>query len=418
MNQKETMLKLSVMALLLCFVPAALASNTITGLVRDQSHGEPAVGDDVVLFRLQPKMREEARAKTDAEGHFALNAQDASEPYLVRVVHQNVNYDTAAAVGDTLSIPVFDAAADVPGVKATVEMLRAGTQGKLLHVSDMYEVENASSPPMTQVGPHTFEVYLPPNARLDSVLAAGPEKMVTMIAAAPVSGEPGHYRVNFPLRPGATKFAFNYDLLYNGYVAFQSRHSYRLQQLVVMIPSTMKFSSPWVRFQTLASGDKNYRVLTVKQLEEGDGPRFEISGMGALPHLRDQANQPARSPAAVVPDPKESAQGGVLPPAAPHATAETKTGSTAKSPLWAAIGVTIFFVGAVIAGRVSKMRRVTVHELAPRRAILPQTPTAGLDGVKDDLFRLEVDRISGSISEDQYAAAREALEATVKRALV
>ncbi len=414
-NRKATMLALSAGALLLYLVPAALASNIITGWVRNQSRSQPAVGDDVILFRLHPKMLEEARAKTDAQGQFALNAPDPDGPYLVRVVHQNVNYDTTVSFGDTLSIPVFDVAAEVAGVKVLVEMLRAGTQGKLLHVSDMYEVENASSPPMTQSGRHTFEVYVPPNAKLDSVLAAGPEKIVTMISPAPVSGEPGHYWVNFPLRPGATKFAFNYDLPYNGYAAFRPHHTYPLQQLVVMVPSTMQFSS-LSRFQTLASGDNNYQVLGIKQLQEGDGPQFELSGMGALPHFRDSANQQARSQAAVVSDSKGPAQGGA--PALTHTNAQAKSGATTEPPLWPAIGFAIFLVCAGVARRVSKMRRATVHELSSRDAVPPQGPTAGLDGLKNDLFRLEVQRLRGSISEDEYASARQALETTVKRALI
>ena len=412
------MLRLSAIALFLLFVPAAPASNTIAGSVRNPSRGEPAAGDDVILFRLRPTMHDEAHAKTDAQGQFVLRARDSGGPYLVRVVHQNVNYDTAASVGDTLSVSVFDAAADVPDVKATVEMLRAGAQGKLLHVSDMYEVENTSTPPMTQAGPHTFEVDLPPNARLDSVLAAGPEKLVTMISATPVSGDPGHYRVNFPLRPGATRFAFNYDLPYNGHAAFQIRHAYPVQQLVVMIPSTMQFFSPSSRFQKLPSGDDNYRVLAMNQLEEGDGPRFELSGAGALPHLRDHTSKPERSPATAVPDSKEVAESVAHPLASPHTNAGAKTRSTAAWPLWAAIGVIVVFVCASIAGRAGKIRRAPLYELPPGGAIPSQVPTAGPGGVKDDLFRLELDRIRGSISEDEYASLREALEAAVKRTVV
>jgi hypothetical protein len=307
---------------------------------------------------------------------------------------------------------------DVSGVKVPVEVLRAGTRGKLLHVSDMYEVENASSPLLTLAGSHTFEVYLPPNARIDSVLAAGQEKMVTMISAAPVSGEPGHYWVSFPLRPGVTKFAFNYDLPYTGYAAFQTRHAYPLQQLAVMIPSTMKFSSRSPRFQTLASGDNDYQVLAVKQLEERDEPRFELSGTGALPHLSERANKQAGSPAAVVADSTVSNRAGALPLALPHTNAAAKTGSAAQSPLWAAMAGIILLVGAAIAARVSKMRRATAHELSSRGASPPQRSTAALDGLKDDFFQLEAARIRGSISEDAYASAREALEATVKRALV
>jgi len=69
-------------------------------------------------------------------------------------------------------------------------------------------------------------MYLPPNAKIDSVLAAarGRERD---ISAALVPGEPGHYAVNFPLRPGATKFAFNYDLL-TVVMRVSNKHAYPL----------------------------------------------------------------------------------------------------------------------------------------------------------------------------------------------
>src|SRR5207249_12104745 len=123
-----------------------------------------------------------------------------------------------------------------------IEILRTGTNGDLLHVSDLVEITNVSSPPLTQVGEHTFEVYLPASAKIDSVMAAGPEDMGMMISVTPVPGQPGHCAVNFPLRPGATKFAFNYDLPYDGHVAFHPKFAFPVQQLAVMIPPTMNFS--------------------------------------------------------------------------------------------------------------------------------------------------------------------------------
>jgi len=144
-------------------------------------------------------MQEEARAKTDSQGTFTLNVQHPDKPYLVRVLHQGVTYDQQASAGQALSIHVFDAATHVQGITGTIEILRAGTVGNLLHVSDMVEIKNESSPPLTQAGERTFEMYLPPNAKIDSVLAAGPGKMSVTISAALVPGDPGHYAVKFPL---------------------------------------------------------------------------------------------------------------------------------------------------------------------------------------------------------------------------
>jgi hypothetical protein len=293
---------LFVLTLLACFSPTAMGASSITGSVRDQTHGKPAVGDEVILVRLDKEMQEEARVKTDAQGAFTLLLQYPDKSYLVRVVHQGVRYDRPASAGDALSIQVFDAARHVQGVTGSIEILRTGTRGNVLHVSDMYEIKNESSPPLTQVGERTFEAYLPAKAKMTSILAAGPGSIGEMISASHVPGEPGHYTVNFPLLPGATKFAFNYDLPYDGHATFQTRHAYALQQLAVMIPPTMKFLSRSPAFQILATGNSRYQVQAANQLTAGEGPEFGISGTGALSPLRDEAKPQARPHSSAAPD--------------------------------------------------------------------------------------------------------------------
>jgi hypothetical protein len=297
---------IAALALTVCLSTVALGANGITGSVRNQSRSKPAAGDDVILVRLDRGMQEEARAKTDAQGAFTLDVQQPDKPYLVRVVHQGVSYDQQASAGQALSVQVFDAATHVRGIAGTIEILRAATNGNLLHVSDLVELKNESRPPLTQAGERTFEVYLPGNATIDSVLAAGPGKISVMISAAPVPGEPGHYTVSFPLRPGATKFAFNYDLPYEGHVAFQTRHAYPLQQLAVMIPPAMRFSSRSPAFELLATGNSRYQVHAANQLRAGEGPEFEVSGPGAFPPVGDRApsHQVFQSPAS--PNPTQS----------------------------------------------------------------------------------------------------------------
>jgi hypothetical protein len=210
-------------------------------------------------------------------------------------------------------------------ITGSIEILRVSTNGNLLHVSDMYEIKNESRPPRTLAGERTFEVYLPANAKIDSVLAAGPGDVPSTISAQPVPGEPGHYTLNFPLRPGATKFAFNYDLPYSGRAAFQTRRAYPMQQLAVMVPSAMKFSprssvlsglsglsgsSRSSGFETLPVGDKEFQVHAINRLAAGKGPEFEISGAGALPALEAPAksNPHAQFTSAPRPATSESAR--------------------------------------------------------------------------------------------------------------
>jgi len=284
------------LALLVSLSADALSANELRGTVRNQTRGRPAAGDEVILLRLDQGAQEEARTRTDARGEFTISVPYSDKSHVVRVVHQGTSYDRPAAASGVVSVDVYDVARRVRNVTGTIEILRVGTNGKLLHVSDFYEIKNDSLPPVTQAGERTFQVYLPAEAEIDSVLAAGPDSSAAMISAAPVPGEAGHYTVNFPLLPGATRFAFNYNLPYQGHAAFQIRREYPLQQLAVMIPVTMKFSSNSPAFDTLATQDKGYQVHAVNGLSMSPGLEFEVSGKGALSAIVDQgqsAIQPA-----------------------------------------------------------------------------------------------------------------------------
>jgi len=367
---------LSVLALLACFSTAALGANDITGSVRNQSRGEPAAADEVFLLRPDGGMQEEARAKTDSHGAFTLNAQHPDKPYLVRVFHQGVSYDQQASAGQALSIQVFDAATHVQGITGTIEILRTGTVGNLLHVSDMVEIKNESSPPLTQVGERAFEMYLPPNAKIDSVLAAGPGKASVIISAALVPGEPGHYAVNFPLRPGATKFAFNYDLPYRGHAAFQTRHAYPLQQMAIMIPLAMKFSSRSPTFKILSIGNSRYQVQTANQLQAGEGPGFEVSGTGALPPLEDQDKTPARSQSTAVPNRVVSAPDrGALPSLANIDTRLKQTPPPSQSLVLCEVTSVLLAACVLLVWRARKARSFSAAQTVapqPRQGNRPQ----------------------------------------------
>ena len=322
----------------------------------------------MIALRLDNSTKEEARAKTDAQGRFVLLVQSPDKEYLVRVFHKGVSYGQQASVGSVLQIQVFDAAPQVQGITGTIEIIRAGTNGDLLHISDMIELRNESNPPRTKVGVRTFHAYLPANAKIDSVLAAGPGKIGQAISAASVPGEPGHYTVSFPLRPGATRFAFNYDLPYAGHAIFQTRHSYPFQQLAVMIPPTMKFSSGSSTFQILAAGDSRYQVQAVNGLKTGLGPVFELSGAGPLPAHEDgqvESQVPPGPSALLLRAPKLS----TLPSSADIHSSSVSIQPIAESRVLEALTSLLLAAGVFLVWRAQKDRAFRDREL------LARTPT-------------------------------------------
>lgn len=405
--------------LLASFSVAAIGAGNITGSVRNLSRDQPAAGDEVILLRVDHAMQAEAHTKTGAGGAFTLHVpyRAKSNSYVVRVIHQGVSYDQRTSAGDALSVQVFDAAPQVRGIAASIEILRAGTNDGLLHVSDMYELRNDSSPPVTQIGERTFEVYLPANAKLDSVLAAGPEKIGAQISADLIPGEPGHYAVNFPLRPGETKFAFNYDIPYDGHAMFKTRLVYPLRQLAVMLPPSMKFSSRSPAFELLATGRSDFQVQTANQLEAGEGPVFEVSGTGALPPLGDQAKSlaPQASPQStgpVIPVPGQPA----LPPLSRINSRTDQAQSPSQSILLEGLTAVLLTACAVLIWRVRKTQSISrVRISTPPQRLRPSDILR--EALRQEFSRLEDDRRRGLISRKEYISAKLTLKESVKRAL-
>jgi len=219
-------------------------------------------------------------------------------------------------------------------------------------------------------------MYLPASAKIDSVLAAGPEKMSIMISAALVPGQPGHYTVNFPLRPGATKFAFNYDLPYDGHVAFHPKFAFPVQQLAVMISPTMKFSSSSPAFKILATGNSRYQVHTASRVKAGVGPEFEVSGTGALPPLGDQAKSQARSQSPAETNRVLAAPGrGALPPLANIDTHWKQTQPSSQSLVLGGVTSILFAACVLLVWRARKARSFSAAQtvaLQPRQGNRPQ----------------------------------------------
>ena len=390
---------------------AGADTTQISGTVLNETRNIPAVGDRIILLRLDSGMQEEAHTTTDEHGKFRVPVDKPGNDYLVRVIHDRVAYDQRATSGDVLAIKVFDSATSVTEIGGTIEIFRAGTTANGLHVSDMYEIVNESRPPVTLRGERTFEVYLPLNARIESVLAAGPGKMGVLISARAVDNEPGHFVVDFPVRPGANKFAFNYDLPYRGRAEFQTHRRYSVQQFAVMLPRGMKFESRSGAFEVLAAGNPKYQVTATKLLEAGAGPTFKVFGSGALPPLNG-AEPPQQ----------------VAPRASPSLRQAEGTRSPAGKPTarpmrfwnWRQLSALIAIVGALLALTIRIVWRRRHFETPghekPAQLRRERRGSALLNALREELSRLDADRARGAISADEYTSTKLALEKTSQRA--
>jgi hypothetical protein len=406
---------------------SGVAADSITGAVRNQSQGKPAIGDEVILLRLDQGMQEETRTKTDAQGAFTL-PQTANAAYVVRVLHQGVNYDQRVAGIAPLQINVFDSVPKIPGMTGSIGMAQVESAGKFLKVTEMYAISNVSSPPVTQAGPRNFTISVPEAASLESVQVKTPGGIWTNAPTTKDSGQKNQYAVNFPLRPGDTLFEFIYRLPYTGPTTLHLRVPYPIKRFAVMHPPSMSFKALHPNTFLIPGQANGLQIeAAVAQPLAGDVPAFVISGMGSAP--------PAGFTAKAAPPVAAALPGSAVPSAtnpAPQAPATSEASGPTAAPLasapsafeWRLLAVAgLLALGACgfLTWRARRRSRPGIEMKtktaeAKTRPAAPST-TSLLEALKEELLALETNRLRGSISREEYDAAKRTLERTVKHAL-
>jgi hypothetical protein len=427
------------LSLALLLVPSALAA-TITGTVTNGTNNKPSAGDDVILISLQQRMQETARSKTDAHGHYSIDAPDQGM-HLIRVDHEKASYFQPAPPNtSTVDIQVFDVASTVPGITTEANVLRIETDPQGLHVTQSYFVKNDSTPPRTQFSSHSYEIYLPPDAKIEGAAAMGPGGMPVASSPAPM-GEKGHYAYLFPLRPGETQFQVTYSLPYSGSAKFTPRLADKADNVVVMVPKSMTFTPDASTLYQPINDDINAQTFVAKNVSPSQALGFSVSGSGALP--RDVQTAQAGNGQPGAPAAGDNQPGGGL--GNPIDTPDPLT----KYKWWilSGVGLVLVIAAAFFLRRPAQQEDVaaaaapaaeqyaapltwTQSEPPPATvAPIPPSPPAPaapdpedhtrslLNSLKEELFALEADRARGNVGEVEYAAHKQALEAIIRRAL-
>jgi hypothetical protein len=385
---------------------ACLPVNTISGRVMNQTLAKPASGDEVILLRLGEGMQEVERTRTDSQGAFSFSANGADADYIVRVVHDSVNYDQKpSGAPSPQQIAVYDAVLKIPGLAGAMGIAQVECDGANLKVTEMYAISNVSNPPVTQANQHNFEISLPAGATLGSLQVKRTGGVWVNAKPSPNASGKGRYSVDFPLRPGDTLFKFVYHLPYQSGTALKVHLAYPVRNFGVVHPPSIGFKSS--RPQAFTSPG----VIKGLQLEQlvsdsmiQDVPAFQLSGVGVAPlptELAQAEPQPAQPamPAPAVSDPAK----GISP-----ATVNDRK----RNDLWA---VVIAMAVLVIAGIVLMIwRRKRSSSRGVGYVFGEMSPAAAL---RDELSQLETEKLYGAISSDEYEVAKQALSVSLERAL-
>jgi hypothetical protein len=437
----------SICAALVVFLLISFAAGqTLTGKVKNSTTGKPSAGDEVVAFKLGQGMEESGRTKTNTAGEFSFTLDDPQALHLVRAIHQGVTYHRVALPGTTsVAIEVCDAAKKVAGIQVVVDVMRIQmAQGHILVTRD-FGVRNTSSPPRTQMNERNLEFYVPDHAHIISDSATATSENGKPVKSAPVpEREKNRYSFIFPLRPGFTHFEVAYQLPYSGSADLDPKSIYPLRSFVVIVPKAMQFhaaagSTGFKLMNYPNQPDASVRVAT--NTRGGQNLAFSISGEGLLETGQHNGTQPSGE--------REGNSAG----SAPRADSSNRPGGGLGPPIdapdplqkyrWWILGgsAAVLLIGGVY---VTSRQQSTAHalkrkkgsssllaasqkenEYEPAAAAILETTRAHdvrhtstlMEGIKEELFQIEVECKQGQISQVEYEKTKAALDQTLDRAL-
>jgi hypothetical protein len=419
-------------------------TQTLTGTVKNSTTNKPAAGDEIVLLKLGQGMEEAGRTKADAQGHFTFKLDDSQSPHLVRAIHQDVTYHRMAPPGTTsVELEVYDVGKKIDGISVVADVMRIqdATQSQIEVVREFF-VQNNSKPPRTQMNEHNLEFYIPNGAQIIEDSASATTENGNPLKSAPVpEGEKNRYSFVFPLRPGLTRFEVAYQLPYSGSANLDPKSVYPLEHFGVMTPKTMQFTAadPAAGFKSGPYPNEPNATLDVaSNTTPAQNLAFKISGQGTLEESQAGGAQGQGQAQ------EQTSEGA---PAAGGAQATSRPGGGLGPPIdapdplqkyrWqilAGIAAALILGGVYVALRQQSAARAVAHhapgsstsatmleddyapaEIDIRSATRPTSML--LEGLKEELFQLEIERRQGQISQAEYEKAKSALDQTLERAL-
>jgi hypothetical protein len=390
-------------------------AGVLRGTVKNGTTGQAAAGIEVILIQLQGGMQPVANSKTDAQGQFSFdNPSLGAQPMLVRAVYKGINFHQPVPPGrGDVEVSIFEPSKDSKTISVASRIVFFQPSGANLTVAEEYSIQNNSQPPQAYFRPDgNFEFIIPDNAKLQQVAASGPTGMP--VVQAPIDKKKGKYAIAYALRPGQNVVRYSYEVPYPGNSAtVKVATIYPEARLLVVASPTVQVSGDGLQSGGQEQGMSVYGRENVPANNlmavsvAGTAPPLQAPGSDAGAGGRDAQDTQAAAPTTNV----QSIPGRL---------------DVLKWPLIAGF-VGIFALGAIllarkpvaaVAGGVPAARATAGRaDSAPVSTPLAQVDAAvgsSLDALKDQLFRLELRRQAGTISEAEYAQERTRAEKVLR----
>ncbi len=411
-------------------------AGTLSGIVRNGTNGQLATGVDVILIQLQGGMQPVQTVKTDAQGRYQFdNPQLGAAPMLVRVVYRGVNYHEPIPPGKTTAdVEVYEPTDKTSAFAVPNHAVIVQPRGSELMVGEEYNITNKTSPPVAYYrADGSFNFTIPQGAVFDQASAWGASGMP--VVQATIDKGKNAMALAFPFRPGESGVRVSYKIPYEGnHATLRNVSQYPSERLIIAAPPGVQISGQGI---VAAGQDQGMAIFVRDNIAANQPIDISVSGTAPMPSqpAQSQVEPPAGNTGAAN-DPsvnsRADSSGGTESPTA-TATAIPARIDNLKWILVSGFGA-IFLLGFIFLMRKPQPVVIAAAPSAPVMAMSAEraapamkqaanaNPLAeadrevrgGLDELKDGLFRLELRRQAGTITEDEYARERARVEKVLR----
>jgi hypothetical protein len=266
---------------LLLFLPLASVAQTIHGTVQNGTTGRLEPLREVILFTT---LGEQARATTNDNGEFQIDTGghlDFHSTAVLEVLHEGVRYFQSVRPGHPTNVTVYEASSEANGVSGRLSILQFQTKDKLLQVTELHALDNASNPPTSRVDPNNLVLSIPVGALVQSATVSEPDGGSLRLMPVVIPGTT-QYRIDFPIKPGLTKYAISYLVPYSGDIVFHRQVQYPTKRVGVIVPGSMHFRSLGAKVFHAVVDQPGVREQVLDGLTANQPFAFELSGTGGL----------------------------------------------------------------------------------------------------------------------------------------
>jgi len=399
-------------ALSIFFTAGISLAGTLQGTVINRTTGQPVGNVDVDLLSPTQGMALLGSVKSDAQGRFsATNDAIGTAPVLIRVTYQGVSFNSFSPPGrPQVDVEVFNVSKDPKAITTDSHVVIFQPRGDKLLGAEEYNIKNNSQPPVAFFRTEgNFEFAIPEKSALQQVTATSTLGMD--VPQASIDKGKGRYAIAYAFRPGDTNVRLSYEVPYPGNSAtLKLPATYPGMRLLLVAPPGVTLSGEGI---TSAGQEQGMNVFMHDALAAKATLTVAVSGVGspaADASVGQEGNSRTEAPA--------QGQGQEVSIAPPRI-------DDLKWPL--AFGlVALFALGAILLSR----KQVVVaagadeHEVAAALSSkktgktkqadavesVKETVNANLDSLKEEVFRLELRKQAGTISDEEYAREKVRVE--------